>query len=144
MESSKSTYRCDCYVSIFFQVKLCMLCIRYQRNTHAHLCFTKLTFVVTFIFNTLREELYSKSLVSLGIHFRMDCSLVICECGTVTLACHFFPRQPLMSTRTFLFIKEALIHPSESMKNVSKSGSSSETRASTKSSVDGLFCNMPA
>lgn len=30
------------------------------------------------------------------------------------------------------------------MKNVSKSGSSSETRASTKSSMDGLFCNMPA
>lgn len=35
------------------------------------------------------------------------------------------------------------VQPSESMMKVSKSGSRSETSAFTKSSMEGLFCNMP-
>jgi len=53
--------------------------------------------------------------------------------------------QPVVKTDYSREDKEArnIPQPSESMMKVSKSGSRSDTRALTKSSMEGLFCNMP-
>lgn len=60
---------------------------------------------------------------------------------------HFYKcqldRTSMYTVNTSKNVQNILLCYSESIKNVSKSWSKSETRASTKSSTDGCFCSIP-